>query len=390
MQLAASSAINLIKWRMKFLGFVFIISIGLYQCFQRFVLFWRSKTSTYPMYKISLATAMCAFAISSFAQSDSSSFYLQKGMDEKAKGRRMEVVKQLEKAYSFNKTDQQVINELAAAYTEVKFYAKAKEKYAQAESLGDRSALTYKNLMNLNFNMRQWDDAIKYAQLLKKADASEKVDFYIGRAYYEQDDLGKGIQYLEAAFKDDPTNAEIPHTMATAYTNMQNFKLAIPYFQKAISLAPTNNRYVYELALVYYGMNDNANALKYMLEAGEKGYKKDGEYMQNLATAYMNAGKFAEGLEMMKQTLEKRPTDIGLIDAIAEACYDAGKYDDAITFYNKILAIDNKKAEALYMMGMAYQKKGATDNGRALCDKAIAMDPSLNNLKTEKKMPGGF
>jgi hypothetical protein len=26
--------------------------------------------------------------------------------------------------------------------------------------------------------------------------------------------------------------------------------------------------------------------------------------MQNLATAYMNAGKFSEGLEMMKQTLK--------------------------------------------------------------------------------------
>lgn len=342
------------------------------------------------MFKIYLSAAACIIAASSFAQADSSSFYLQKGMDEKVKGRRMEVVKQLEKAYAFNKQNEQIVNELAAAYTDVKFYAKAKEKYSQAESLGDRSASLYKNLMTLNFNTRQWADAMKYAQLLKKADASEKVDYYIGRAYYEQEDLGKAIQYLEAAAKDDPTNAEIPHTLATAYTNMQNFKLAIPYFQKAMSLTPTNNRYVYELALVYYGMNDNANALKYMLEAGDKGYKKDGEYMQNLATAYMNAGKFAEGLEMMKQTLEKRPTDIGLIDAIAEACYDAGKYDEAITFYNAILAIDNKKAEALYMMGMAYQKKGATDNGRALCDKAIAMDPSLKSLKTEKKMPGGF
>lgn len=195
---------------------------------------------------------------------------------------------------------------------------------------------------------------------------------------------------MEAASKTDPANAEIPHTVATAYTNMQNFKLAIPYFQKAISLDTANARLVYELALVYYGMNNNADALKYMLEAGNKGYRKDNEYMQNLATAYVNAGKFAEGLEMMKQTLEKRPTDIGLIDMIAEACYDAGKYDDAINYYNKILIIDNTKAETLYMMGMAYQKKGATDNGRALCDKAIAMDPSLSSLKTEKKMPGGF
>ena len=144
------------------------------------------------------------------------------------------------------------------------------------------------------------------------------------------------------------------------------------------------------MALVYYGMNDNANALKYMLEAGEKGYRKDLEYSQNLATAYLNAGKFAEGLEVMKQVLEKRPTDIALIDLVAETCYSAGKYDEAINYYNKILTIDEKKADALYMMGMAYQKKGQEQNGRALCDKAIAMDPSLTSLKTEKKMPGGL
>jgi tetratricopeptide (TPR) repeat protein len=299
-------------------------------------------------------------------------------------------VKQLEKAYSYNKNNTQVVTELASAYNEVKFYAKAKEKFVQAEGLGDKSPATYKQLMNLSFNMRQWDDAIRYAQQLKKADGSEKTAYYVGRAYYEQEDLGKAIQFLELAAKEDPSNGNIPHTLATAYTNMQNFRLAIPHFQKAISLQPDNNRWIYELALVYYGMNDNGNALKYMLEAGEKGYRKDNEYTQNLATAYMNAGKFSEGLEVMKQVLEKRPTDIGLLDMIAEACYDAGKYDESINYYNKILAIDEKKAEALYMMGMAYQKKGQVDNGRGLCDKAIAMDPSLSSLKTEKKMPGSF
>lgn len=302
----------------------------------------------------------------------------------------MEVVKALETAYGFNKNNPQVITELAAAYRAVNFYAKAREKYVQAEGLGDKSAATYKALTDLSFSLRQWNDAIRYAQALKKADPAEKVAYVIGRAYYEQEDLGKGIQFLEAAAKEDPANAEIPHTLATAYTNMQNYKLAVPHFLNAIRLQPSNNRWIYELALVYYGMNDNAAALKYMLEAGEKGYRKDNDYLQNLATAYMNAGRFNEGLEVMKSTLEKRPSDLGLLDLIAEACYDAGKYDEAINYYNKILSIDEKKAEALYMMGMAYQKKGQEDNGRRLCDKAIAMDPSLSSLKTEKKMPGGL
>lgn len=300
----------------------------------------------------------------------------------------MEVVKALEKAKTYNKANTQVISELGNAYLEVRMLAKARETFSQLESMGGATKETYKQLMDLNFNMRQFPEAIKYAELVKKADASEKVAYVLGRSYYEMDDLGKSIPQLEAATKEEPAKAEIPHFIATAYTNMQNFKQAIPYFQKAVALDATNARLTYEMALAYYGMSDDQNALKYMLEAGEKGLKKDNEYMQNLSTALMNAGKFNEGLEMMKQSLAKRPSDIGLIDMIAETCYNAGKFDEAITFYNKVLEIDNKKADALYMMGMAYQKKGQVENGRSLCDKAIAMDPSLSSLKTEKKMPG--
>ena len=300
----------------------------------------------------------------------------------------MEVVKALEKAKTFNKANTQVISELANAYLDVRMLARARETFSQLESMGGATKETYKQLMDLNFNMRQFPEAIKYAELVKKADASEKVAYVLGRSYYEMDDLGKAIPQLEAATKEEPAKAEIPHFIATAYTNMQNFKQAIPYFQKAVALDAANARLTYEMALAYYGMSDDQNALKYMLEAGEKGLKKDNEYMQNLSTALMNAGKFNEGLEMMKQSLAKRPSDIGLIDMIAETCYNAGKFDEAINFYNKILEIDNKKADALYMMGMAYQKKGQVENGRSLCDKAIAMDPSLSSLKTEKKMPG--
>lgn len=342
------------------------------------------------MQKNLLAAAAIFLSSAAFAQTDSSTIYLQKALDEKAKGRRMEVVKALEKAERFNPKNTQVVSELATAYLDIRLLAKAREKFTQLESMGGATPATYKQLMNLNYNMRQFPDAIRYAGLLQKADATEKVDYILGRSYYEMEDLANGIRFLEAAAKADPANAEIPHILATAYTNMQNLKQAIPYFQKAVALDPKNARLTYEMALAYYAMNDDQNALKYMLEAGEKGYKKDNEYMQNLSTALMNAGKFGEGLEMMKQTLAKRPTDLGLLDMLAEACYDAGKYDDAIGFYNKILEIDNKKAEALYMMGMAYQKKGKVDNGRALCDKAIAMDPSLRSLKTEKQMPGGF
>jgi tetratricopeptide (TPR) repeat protein len=324
-----------------------------------------------------------------FAQSDSSSFYFKKALDEKVKGHAMVAVQQLEKAYNFNKNDKQIVNELAAEYLALRRYAQAREKFLQLESMGDKSDSVYRQLTLLSFNARQWDDAIKYALILKKQNVNEKLAWYIGKSYYEKEDLGNAIKYFGFAAKEDPTNPDIPYTIARAYADMMNFKEAIPNFLKAIELKP-DPRWIYETALIYYALPDEQNSLKYMLLAGEKGYKQDNEYLQNLAIAYTNAGKQDEAISLLKGILEKRPTDVNVINMLAEAYYDSKKYDEAISYYDKLLQINGNDAEAIYMTGMCFQKKGEKEKGMAICDKAIKMDPSLQSLKQEKKLPGGF
>lgn len=340
------------------------------------------------MYKIILTAAFVGFSGFLFAQSDSAVYYLQKGLEEKGKGRRMESVKQLEKAYQYDASSKEVLNELASAYYDLRRYGQSREKYQKLEQLGDKSATTFKQLMLLSFNMRQFDDAIKYANLLKKADPNEKVAFYIGKANYEQESYGDAIKYLEAASKEDATNAEIPYMIARAYADMLNYKQAVPYFQKAIALNPSQNRWLYELALMYYGMHDDQNSLKYMLEAAEKGYKRDNEYLENLGIAYLNAKRFDEGSAILKEALQRRPSDMNLLNMLAEAHYDAKKYTEAINYWDQLLALDKENASALYMIGLSYQKKGEKEKGIALCDKAIQMDPSLSKNKQKIEMPG--
>jgi len=143
------------------------------------------------------------------------------------------------------------------------------------------------------------------------------------------------------------------------------------------------------MALVYYAMNDDKNALKYMLEAGEKGYKRDNDYLENLGIAYLNVGKLDEGVAIMKEVLVRRPTDMNILNMVAEAYYYKGKFDKAIEYWDQMLAVDKTNASPLYMIGMAYQKKGEKEKGQRLCDKAIEMDPSLASLKQKKQlMPG--
>jgi tetratricopeptide (TPR) repeat protein len=339
------------------------------------------------MRKVILMATVLSISTMLFAQTDSASIFLQKGLDEKAKGRLMESLKQFEKAYSYNKNDKQIVTELAATYVGARRYGQAREKYLQLEQIAP-SVDVYKQIMLLSFNMRMFEDAIKYANALKKLDPNEKVSYYLGKANYEREYYGDAIKFLDAAAKEDPTNAEIPYMVAKAYADMMNYKQAIVYFQKAIALKPDQGYWIYEMALMYYGLHDDQNALKYMLEAPEKGLKKDNEYLENLGIAYLNVGKFNEGLAILKEMLARRPSDINLLNMMAEALYVAKKYDDAIEYWDQLLGLDKTNASALYMIGLSYQKKGEKQKGMALCDKAIEMDPGLAKNKQKVQMPG--
>jgi tetratricopeptide (TPR) repeat protein len=322
---------------------------------------------------------------------DSADFFLQKGLVEKQNGRRLESLKNFEKAARYDSSSKSIITELASAYHDLRKYNNALVMYKKLVSMGEESPVLYKQIVQLCFQMKQNEEVVMYAKKLKQLDPNEKVSFYIGKASYETENYGEAIKTLNEAAKEDPANAEVPYMIARSYADMMNYKLAVPFFKKAIELDPKQNYWIYELGLICYAMHDDKNALKYILEAAEKGLKKDNDYLENLAIAYLNVGQLDSGVAMLNEILKKRPSDLNILNMVAEAFYYKAKYDEAMDYWDRVLEYDKENATALYMIGMCYQKKGGrenTDKGIALCDKAIELDPSLANLKQKKMMAG--
>ena len=340
------------------------------------------------MNRLILLCLLLLTTASVFAQSDSANYFLNIGLAEKQKGRRMESLKNFEKAYKYDSTNKTLLNEMASAYMDVKKYYQARDTYKRLINLGETTPQTYKQLVQLSFNLKSYDDAILYAGRLKKVDPSEKVNYYLGKINYDRENYGEALKYLNEAAKDDPQNAEIPYMIGRSYADMLNYKLAIPYYQKAVELDATKYGWVYELGLICYAQNDNKKALKYIKDAGDKGYPKDNGYLQNLGIAYIDAGNFNDGILILADLLKKRPSDFNLLDMVAEAYYDNKKYDDAMNYWDTLLGYDKTNASALYMIGMCYLKKGDKGKGQQLCDKAIEMDPTLAMYKQKKQMPG--
>jgi tetratricopeptide (TPR) repeat protein len=319
---------------------------------------------------------------------DSADYFLQKGLQEKQNGRRLESLKNFEKAIRYDANNKVIIAELASAYLDLRRYNNARDAYKRLIELGDVSAANYKQLMTLSYQLKEQNDVLIYAAKLKELDPSEKISFYIGRIQYDLDNYGEAIRNLNEAAKEEPNNAEVPYMLGHSYADMMNYKQAIPYFQKAIALDTTKNYWVYELGLIYYAIHDDKNALKYILLAGEKGYKKDNDYLENLGIAYLNAGNLEQGVAMLGEILKRKPSDLNILNMVAEAYYYKGKYQEAIDYWDQVLFYDKTNYSSLYMIGMSYQKKGEKAKGELLCDKAIQMDPALASLKQKKQMMG--
>src|SRR5258706_5642602 len=178
-----------------------------------------------PVIKIIPVILLLLTAFRGFTQAkDSATYFFQKGLSEKQNGRRLESLKQFEKAYKYDTANKAIQDELASAYLDLRKYAQAIETYKRLVEHGETTSANYKQLLLLSFNFKQNDDVLLYARKLKEADPSEKVSYYIGKVHYDNDNYGEAIQNLEKAAKEDPNNAEVPYMIAHCYADIENYK----------------------------------------------------------------------------------------------------------------------------------------------------------------------
>jgi tetratricopeptide (TPR) repeat protein len=325
-----------------------------------------------------------------YAQSDSSTFYYQKGLTEKQARRFREAEKNFAKASQFAPNNANILTEWGQSLVEQNRYIDAKDKFTKAYQADNKNPAVIESLATISLNTRQWADAINYAKKMQEMKIGKSANYIIAKSYYEQENYGECLKYCEMAFKDDPTRAEIPYIAGRSLVEMSNYKKAAGCYEQAIERDSSKNQWMYEAGLVYYAIPDDKKAIYWFERAAAKGYPRSNDYIENLANAYLNIKNYEKGITLLQEVLQKKPTDQEVLYNIGDAYYQTGKYDDAIANWDKILSIDKQNASALYMIGLAYQKKGEKEKGEQLCEKAIQMDPSLKNLKQEKKQPEGI
>lgn len=316
-----------------------------------------------------------------FSQSDSARFYFSKGMDEQTARRYMVSSKHFDKAIQFDAKYTSAYIENAKVNLCMRKIAVAQTNFEKAYELQPDNQIAIKELANLYINNRQYQKASELAQKCKNCPEVERI---LAMSHYKMEDYVKAIAGLEKVLAKNPADAEAAYTLGRSYLEVEDFKSAIRLYQKALILDPTKNVWMYELALQLYNSNDYPNAKKYLLMAADAGYPRSNDFYENLGFAYINTGDIASGIKNLNIVLARKPNNKELLNDMAQALYTAKQYEEALGYYQKLLELNAKDANALYMAGITFQKMGQKERGIAMCDEAIKLDPSLAKNRQKK------
>lgn len=316
-----------------------------------------------------------------FSQGDSASVYFKKGVAEQTAKRYLLAAKNFEKAIQFDAKYVDAYIENGRVNLAMRRIMPAQANFEKAFQLQPDNQVVIRELASLYINNRQYQQANELAQKCKNC---PEVDRIVAMSNYQMEDYVKAIAALEKVLAKNPNDAEATYTLGRCYLEIEDFKSAIKQYQKALVLDPTKSVWMYELALQLYNSSDYGNAKKYLLMAAEAGYPKSNDFLENLGFVYIITGDVENGLKHLTAVLSRKPNNKELLNDIAQALYQAKRYEDALGYYQKLLELNPKDANSLYMAGITFQKMGQKERGIAMCDEAIKLDPALAKNRQKK------
>lgn len=101
----------------------------------------------------------------------------------------------------------------------------------------------------------------------------------------------------------------------------------------------------------------------------------------NLANKYYDAGRYEEAIVYYERALTLEPRNVSLLTDLGTAHFYAGRSDEAIGFYNRSLAIDPRHVQSLHNLVIVnLQGKKDTAAARAALNQLKSIDPGNSSI----------
>jgi predicted Zn-dependent protease len=136
----------------------------------------------------------------------------------------------------------------------------------------------------------------------------------------------EGINRFSSLLREKPGDVDILYGLGVSYAMVGRVHEAIPYLSEALKASP-----------------------------------KDALIVRELGIAYFQAKELDKALDVLKDSIHTFPHDTTILYYLAQGNQEKGRWDDALSFYQRVLELEPGRVELYYNLGVVYDKKGVLD-----------------------------
>jgi cytochrome c-type biogenesis protein CcmH/NrfG len=272
----------------------------------------------------------------------------------------------LRELYLMFPTNLEVLLDFGDVYSAEKRYKNATEYYQTVLNREATNKRALEGLSKVYIAEEKYSDALQLLTKLKE-DNTVNVDGLINstklKLYMKDGNKKEALVLAKEMLLDDPTNVELYLILGDVNIELQKTRDAYFYYGRAFQLEPDN--FTIRMKLLELLLQQNLFDQTQTLLGKFEGYPLSPEQRNQLREFYVKFYKkytavsleekdYVYALRGAKSGLQMEPEDTFFIESAGWAGLNSKKYNDAIFYFNKMLAKDPKNHTIMYGLGLAY------------------------------------
>lgn len=229
------------------------------------------------------------------------------------------------------------------------FYQEMVQKFTESEDAGLL-------LGELYYNNSDYQKALDYfMELSESYPNSSEIGSWIIYCYEGLDDLDGAMNYCDEVLKSGTESSETFNAMGNFLIDKTMYMESVKYFEEAIQRNPEEEAYLNKLYSLYYGKRYQ-KCIDFGLESEDK-FTTSYDIPWYIADSYFYLSDYENALTYYQKTLELNEDNATILAYIAYSYYMLEDYVNAKTFMEKSITIDSQNNTALTVEELLNRKK---------------------------------
>jgi len=186
-------------------------------------------------------------------------------------------------------------------------------------------------------------------------------------------------QYVKAADM-DPGCVPAQSRLATIHFQNGELDAAEHRFRKVLDVSPEQPQALFNLGSIAMRRDQAQEAEDLFRRAINAGFRPAMAYT-HLGVALQRQGRHADALVPFREALAQAPSDLQALAGSSHSLFQCGQYEAASTLAKHLSAQQPDNATVCRFVAVCAYHLGRTDEARALCERALELDPNAADAR---------